>query len=138
MAATRRLARGLLSVLQSPCPREKATRVGAALAAWEDSSDERDDGKQVPLLEVPDWPSRPAKPVLLDDQLQISKAAHRVEANLKVVHSLAHIELNAMDMYCDTMLRAYLIEERSTQSRQLPLEFYDTFLRVAADESRSG
>ena len=57
---------------------------------------------------------------------------------MKVVHSLAHIELNAMDMYCDTMLRAYLIEERSTQSRQLPLEFYDTFLRVAADESRSG
>ena len=30
------------------------------------------------------------------------------------------------------------IEERSTQPKQLPLEFYDTFLRVAADESRCG
>ena len=45
-----------------------------------------------------------------------------------VLHNLLHIELNAVDLACDTVVRfAHL---------RLPDEFYADFARVADDESR--
>jgi uncharacterized ferritin-like protein (DUF455 family) len=48
------------------------------------------------------------------------------------VHALAHIELNAMDIYWDTILRF----AASPHGSALPGAFYADFVRVAADEGR--
>ncbi|CAG9467607.1 unnamed protein product [Pedinophyceae sp. YPF-701] len=76
-----------------------------------------------------DYPARPERPKLVQtirevptvDEADMHPSAH-------CLHLLAHIELNAIDLACDTAARfAHL---------RLPPDFYADFLRVAADEAR--
>ncbi|MES1914836.1 MAG: hypothetical protein MHM6MM_006864 [Cercozoa sp. M6MM] len=81
-------------------------------------------GKKV---ELPELPGRPEKPELLVPK----KCKFRPEVSslpVYVVHAVAHIEVNAMDLYADSICRA-------TES-DLPEEFFDDFVNVLADETR--
>ncbi|KAL4108408.1 hypothetical protein PRIC1_000124 [Phytophthora ramorum] len=56
----------------------------------------------------------------------------QAQASIPIImlHALAHIELGAIDNYWDTIVRFDPVDH------QLPKDFYDDFLNVAADEAR--
>lgn len=80
-------------------------------------------------LEVlfPSRPARPAKPTLvMPFSVPSPKNTPLSSFSAHVLHTVAHIELNAIDLAWDTVARF----------RGLPREFYLDFARVADDESR--
>eukprot|EP01089_Gocevia_fonbrunei_P002154 TRINITY_DN12145_c0_g1_i1.p1 TRINITY_DN12145_c0_g1~~TRINITY_DN12145_c0_g1_i1.p1 ORF type:complete len:295 (+),score=26.31 TRINITY_DN12145_c0_g1_i1:40-924(+) len=85
------------------------------------------DTKQKETEPIPS-PARPEKPNLVPKrEIQTPKNAG-VSLPVYLLHALAHIELNAVDLCWDTMLRA--------TSHNLPREFYLDWLSVADDEAR--
>lgn len=70
-------------------------------------------------------PGRPDKPVLVS-ALEVSKRKVSTrEGQAALIHSLAHIEFNAINLALDAVYRF----------RDLPKEFYGDWLRVAAEEA---
>ncbi|KAE8966759.1 hypothetical protein PF011_g27819 [Phytophthora fragariae] len=80
----------------------------------------------------PDLPARGRKPELLPPKQMPNMKQLQTQASIPVImlHALAHIELGAIDNYWDTIVRFDPVEHK------LPKEFYDDFLKVAADEAR--
>ncbi|XP_049851726.1 uncharacterized protein HI_0077-like [Schistocerca gregaria] len=77
-----------------------------------------------------DMPSRPRKPILLPPREMPSHKQLKVPLADYLLHCLAHVELNAIDVVWDTILRF-----RSEPSA-LPLSFYMDMVSIAADEAR--
>ncbi|KAG1668043.1 hypothetical protein FOA52_006577, partial [Chlamydomonas sp. UWO 241] len=77
----------------------------------------------------PDRPARPTHPRLVPPkQVPSYVVGGPLPLSAHLLHNLAHIELNAIDLAWDTVARfAHL---------QLPPGFYEDFARVADDESR--
>lgn len=57
-------------------------------------------------------------------------SASALPQSAHVLHNLAHIELNAVNLAWDTVVRF------STQSEELGVQFFADFAHVADDESR--
>ncbi|CAL6437420.1 unnamed protein product [Bathycoccus prasinos] len=77
--------------------------------------------------DFPSRPARPAKPTLvMPFSVPSPKNTPLSSFSAHVLHTVAHIELNAIDLAWDTVSRF----------RGLPREFYLDFARVADDESR--
>lgn len=77
--------------------------------------------------DFPSRPARPAKPTLvMPFSVPSPKNTPLSSFSAHVLHTVAHIELNAIDLAWDTVARF----------RGLPREFYLDFARVADDESR--
>ena len=76
----------------------------------------------------PSIPARPPKPELVPArEIPLLKKSH-LSPSAYTLHNLAHVELNAIDLAWDSMVRfAHL---------RLPQAFYEDFVRVADDESR--
>ncbi len=76
----------------------------------------------------PSRPARPARPELMDPTQMVRRRINRgVKGRKALLHSLAHIELNAIDLAWDLIARFV--------DRTLPYEFYDDWCRVAAQEA---
>jgi uncharacterized ferritin-like protein (DUF455 family) len=75
----------------------------------------------------PDYPARPDKPELLP-VLQMPARSKGYKKKNILIHAIAHIELNAIDLACDMVARY--------SKDNLPHEFYDDWLKVAYDEAR--
>lgn len=75
----------------------------------------------------PDYPARPDKPDLLP-VLQMPARSKGFKKKNILIHAIAHIELNAIDLACDMVARY------STDN--LPHAFYCDWLKVAYDEAR--
>lgn len=76
-------------------------------------------------------PSRPAKPRLLPQREIPSQKYSGLPLNAYLLHNLAHIECNAIDLAMDTVARfSHLSPDL------LPPTFFSDFARVADDESR--
>jgi len=105
-----------------------AVRSGGLASAecYPGSEGQQRDGHKKPL---PDRPSRPERPVLVaPKQVPSYSADGPIPLSAHLLHNLAHIELNAVDLAWDTLARfAHL---------RLPDAFYEDFARVADDESR--
>lgn len=78
-------------------------------------------------LTVPNRPARPATPVLLPPRHMPKRTYAGQTGRIALVHALAHIELNAIDLACDMVCRPWGID--------LPEDFYDDWVRVAVDEA---
>eukprot|EP00879_Flechtneria_rotunda_P014811 GHRR01015475.1.p1 GENE.GHRR01015475.1~~GHRR01015475.1.p1 ORF type:complete len:440 (+),score=157.52 GHRR01015475.1:451-1770(+) len=76
----------------------------------------------------PDRPARPPKPELVIPKQVPSPKDSPLPLNAHMLHNLAHIELNAIDLAWDTVARFSHL--------RLPPGFYKDFARVADDESR--
>lgn len=93
-----------------------------------------------PFASVPigvDWPSQPSRPVvpdLLDPSAMPSHKQLGVPIPLYLLHGLAHIELNAVDMYADTIGRG--LASSSVVPAADRAEFAHDFTSVLHDESR--
>ena len=77
----------------------------------------------------PDRPARPKKPELLQPRDMPKRRAGGSEAHrAALLHAVAHIELNAIDLAWDLIARY--------TKPNLPKAFYDDWVGVARDESR--
>lgn len=79
-------------------------------------------------VEAPPVPARPVKPELVSPREIPSMKKTTLPLNVYMLHNLAHVELNAIDLAWDTVVRFSWME--------LPVQFYADFARVADDESR--
>ncbi|GIL60866.1 hypothetical protein Vafri_15382 [Volvox africanus] len=86
-------------------------------------------GSSLPLqLQLPDHPARPERPRLVRPKEIPGHESSPLGLNGYMLHNLAHIELNAIDLAWDTVVRFSPLG--------LPDQFYEDFVRVADDESR--
>jgi len=71
-------------------------------------------------LQAPLHPARPEKPKLVSPREMPGHKALNVSLSVYLLHSLAHIELNAIDLAWDTVFRFL--------SPQMPIQFYTDFV----------
>lgn len=111
------------AVLAAAEPAEK-TRLSAATAtAWREG---RIAG--IGTARPPDRPARPARPPLLAPRdMPKRKAGQSVAHRVALLHALAHIELNAIDLAWDIVARF--------AHEDLPNAFYDDWVTVADEEA---
>ncbi|KAL0797419.1 hypothetical protein Bca101_052593 [Brassica carinata] len=82
------------------------------------------------ISHLPSSPARPPKPLLVPTNEVPSPKDSPLPLNAYMLHTLAHIELNAIDLAWDTVARF------SPFFDVLGREFFDDFAHVADDESR--
>ncbi len=70
-------------------------------------------------------PGRPAKPVLVSPRDVQNRSAYTLEGRGALIHAIAHIEFNAINLALDAAYRF----------RGLPSEYYGDWLQVAAEEA---
>ncbi|KAK8935272.1 hypothetical protein KSP39_PZI013637 [Platanthera zijinensis] len=78
----------------------------------------------------PHLPARPERPVLVPPKEIPSHKSSGLPLNAYLLHNLAHVELNAIDLAWDTVARFSPLHDI------LGDEFFSDFARVADDESR--
>lgn len=112
-----------ISILTTADPKGKAAIARAVYKAW--------NAGEIPFVfdkQPPNRPSRPTKPELLPpaDIPKPRKAGN--EANkIALLHAVAHIELNAIDLAFDIIARF---------AEQMPIDFTNDWLKVGDDEAR--
>ncbi|KAF8086340.1 hypothetical protein N665_0629s0047 [Sinapis alba] len=82
------------------------------------------------ISHLPSSPARPPKPLLVPTNEVPSPKDSELPLNAYMLHNLAHIELNAIDLAWDTVARF------SPFLNVLGHKFFDDFAHVADDESR--
>jgi hypothetical protein len=135
------LAACALLALETPDPLLKCEITHAAYRkALFGAASERDRGasspsSSSPLLRLPlgaasppARPGRPARPVLVSPREIPPQKSSGLNPSAYVLHNVAHIELNAVDLALDTVVRFSRLG--------LPPAFYLDFMRVADEESR--
>ncbi|WP_181903945.1 ferritin-like domain-containing protein [Ciceribacter selenitireducens] len=73
-------------------------------------------------------PGRPAKPVLVPPKATEKRSLHTLAGRIAMLHALAHIELNAVDLALDIVARF--------ASEPVPHSFFDGWMRVAFEEAK--
>lgn len=82
-------------------------------------------GAHVIIDEPPGIPARPEKPVLVAPNEVKQRSVNTIEGRAALIHALAHIELNAIDLACDLVWRF----------PDMPEKFYVQWLNVAQEEA---
>ncbi|MBP1851061.1 ferritin-like domain-containing protein [Rhizobium halophytocola] len=77
---------------------------------------------------LPDRPGRPDKPELVPPRDVGKRSLHTVPGRIAMLHALAHIELNAVDLALDIVARF--------ASEPVPQSFFDGWMRVADEEAK--
>ncbi|WP_061935535.1 ferritin-like domain-containing protein [Aureimonas sp. AU22] len=77
---------------------------------------------------LPSRPGRPAEPPLVSPRHVPRRSVHTVEGRVAMIHALAHIELNAIDLALDIVARFC--------GQPVPRSFFDGWMMVATDEAR--
>ncbi len=77
---------------------------------------------------LPDRPGRPEKPVLVPPKATEKRSLHTLPGRIAMLHALAHIELNAVDLALDIVARF--------ASEPVPQSFFDGWMLVAFEEAK--
>jgi uncharacterized ferritin-like protein (DUF455 family) len=118
------LAAAAVAVLQTAVPAEKARAARALAAAWRGGAI-----TEIGTATPPARPARPARPELKRPGEVPRRKINRGSAGRgALLHALAHIELNAVDLAVDIMARF--------THEDLPRGFYDDWLTVADEEGK--
>jgi uncharacterized ferritin-like protein (DUF455 family) len=112
------------AVLSESDPGEKAARSFSAGAAWRAGDLAPSDQH----ITMPDRPARPARPGLLPPRDMPRRRIGGTKGRIALLHAVAHIELNAIDLAWDLIGRF--------TAEDWPEEFYIDWLGVAEDEAR--
>lgn len=78
--------------------------------------------------QMPDRPGRPDRPILLAPRDMPKRSLSGKSGRLALIHSLAHIELNAVDLTWDLIGRFAHV--------RLPRSYYDDWVRVGLEEAK--
>ncbi len=115
-----------LDVLSEADAREKARKSRAHAAAWRAAREagQAEAGEAAP----PDAPARPARPELLDPREMPKRRRGGVQGRIALLHAIAHIELNAIDLHWDMAARF--------AGEGLPPGFADDWVSAADDEAK--
>jgi len=100
--------------------REHAARWRAARAAGDDIA--------LGTAAPPDAPARPARPELLSPRDVPHRKPGTPEGRVAMLHAIAHIELNAVDLHWDIIARF--------PDTDFPMGFYDDWVKAADEESK--
>jgi uncharacterized ferritin-like protein (DUF455 family) len=119
------LAEGARAVLQCPLADEKALLGHRVAELWR--------GGDLPLTaeddgEMPVRPNRPARPELLSHRDMPKRTFKGPRGRFALLHSLAHIELNAIDLAFDMAGR--------WAGQDLPRGFFDDWVKVGDEEAK--
>lgn len=113
-----------MSVLSCPTPRDKASAARSIAVAWRNG--------EIATLGSADPPNRPARPSRPPLRPPAEVPRRRITSGLSgrvaLLHALAHIELNAVDLAFDVIAR-FACED-------LPRAFFDDWVAVGEDEAR--
>jgi|SRR5690625_2330778 len=113
-----------LAVLDVPEAERKVARTRAAAADWRALRI-----SAIGEARPPTRPARPVKPVLLPpNRVKKRNVNAGPEGRIALLHALAHIEFNAIDLAWDIIVR-FTYED-------LPRDFYDDWVKVADEEAK--
>ena len=113
-----------VDVLTTADGRAKTALSRGYAAEWQARSVEIQVGAAVP----PMFPSRPETPELLDPRDVPKRKPGSPQGRLALLHAVAHIELNAVDLHWDLIARFAHVP--------MPRGFYDDWVRAADEESK--
>jgi uncharacterized ferritin-like protein (DUF455 family) len=124
---TQTLAEMAVEVLTTADGREKTALSRRHAATWFAA---REAGESIPLgqAEPPLRPARPEKPELLDPRDVPRRRPGSPQGRIAILHAVAHIELNAVDLHWDIIARF--------TDTPMPLGFYDDWVKSADEESK--
>jgi len=93
----------------------------------------REQGDSPPILTAQDAapparPARPARPELLDPRDVPRRRTGSQQGRIALLHAVAHIELNAVDLHWDIIARF--------AQTPLPMGFFDDWVKAADEESK--
>ncbi|MBY6089142.1 ferritin-like domain-containing protein [Pseudooceanicola sp. 502str34] len=116
-----------VDVLTTAGGREKTALSHEYAALWRAA---REDGGTPPVgtANPPMRPSRPDRPELLDPREVPRRRPGTPEGRRAILHAVAHIELNAVDLHWDIIARFGHVP--------MPLGFYDDWVKAADEESK--
>ncbi len=112
-----------LAVLSAAEPADKLAAVRQMASAWDEGALEIG----APLPAVPDRPARPHSPVLMPPKHMPKRTYAGKAGRIALIHALAHIEFNAIDLACDIVCRQW--------DADMPREFYGDWVEVAREEA---
>ncbi len=121
------LADMAVAVLTTADGREKTILSHRCAALWRDA---RAAGAPLPVGRAtpPDHPARPDRPALLAPRDVPRRGPGTPAGRIALLHAVAHIELNAVDLHWDIIARF--------TDTPMPLGFYDDWVQAADEESK--
>lgn len=124
---TQSLAEMAVAVLTTADGRAKTALAHQHAATWRAA---RAAGTPLPIGQAtpPAQPARPAKPDLLDPRDVPRRRPGSAQGRIALLHAIAHIELNAVDLHWDIIARF--------TDQPMPLGFYDDWVQAADDEAK--
>ncbi len=118
------------AVLATADARAKAAASRAAAARWQAGAI-----AAIGAGDAPERPARPPRPELRPPRdMAKRRAAGTKETRIALLHAVAHIELNAVDLAWDIVAR--FANGAPGAQPELPREFFDDWVRVGDDEAR--
>ena len=121
------LARAAEQVLRTADPHEKVEVSRTSAAAWFAARD-RGALPAIGTAQPPNFPSRPDRPVLKDPREMPRRRPGTPAGRIALLHAIAHIELNAVDLHWDIIARFADVP--------MPTGFYDDWIKAADEESK--
>jgi uncharacterized ferritin-like protein (DUF455 family) len=127
MTAPATLAEMAVEVLTTADGRAKTATARRHAAAWFAA---RDAGTPVPLGSAlpPLRPARPVRPELLAPRDVPRRRPGTAAGRIALLHAVAHIELNAVDLHWDILARF--------AATPMPMGFYDDWVRAGDEEAK--
>ncbi len=77
---------------------------------------------------LPERPGRPDKPDLVPPKHMEKRSLHTLKGRIALLHAIAHIELNAVDLALDIVARF--------TTERVPHSFFDGWMQVAYEEAK--
>ena len=121
------LAKMADAVLRTADGRAKTALSRRYAAAWFAARD-AGDLPEIGVADPPLRPARPEKPELLDPRDVPRRKPGSPEGRKAILHAVAHIELNAVDLHWDIIARF--------SDTPLPIGFFDDWVKAADEESK--
>ena len=121
------LAEMAVEVLTTADGREKTALSHANAARWF-AAREAGDAIEVGRAQPPLRPARPEKPELLNPRDVPKRKPGSPEGRIALLHAVAHIELNAVDLHWDVIARFAHVP--------MPLGYFDDWVKAADEESK--
>lgn len=121
------LAEMAVEVLTTADGREKTALSHRHAATWFAA---RAAGEEIPIGQAAPTlrPARPEKPALLDPREVPRRRPGSPQGRIAILHAVAHIELNAVDLHWDMVARFTHVP--------FPIGFYDDWVKSADEESK--
>lgn len=116
-----------VDVLTTADGREKTARSHAHAARWR-AARAAGTPLEIGSAVAPMRPARPAQPELLDPRDVPKRKPGSPQGRIALLHAVAHIELNAVDLHWDIIARFAHVP--------FPLGYYDDWVQAADEESK--